>query len=49
MVLYQEGGDYGIDIKKSIWYNLEVLEHNSVIFECKEESFAPYKQEGFLW
>ena len=36
VVLCQEEGRYGVDIKKGVWHNLESMEPDSVIFECKE-------------
>ena len=48
VVLCQEDGRYGVDIPKNVWHNLEALESNSVIFECKEGPFVPHEQEGIL-
>ena len=48
IVLCQEEGRYGVDIKKGVWHNLESLEPNSVIFECKEGPFVPHELEGVL-
>ena len=48
MVLCQEEGRYGVDIKKGVWYNLESLDPDSVIFECKEGPFVPHEVEGIL-
>ena len=47
-VLCQEDGRYGVDIPKNVWHNLEALEADSVIFECKEGPFAPHEVEGIL-
>ena len=47
-VLCHEEGRYGVDIPKNVWHNLESLEPNSVIFECKEGPFVPHEQEGIL-
>lgn len=48
VVLSQEEGRYGVDIKKNVWHNLESLESGSVIFECKEGPFVPHEQEGIM-
>lgn len=48
VVLCQEEGRYGVDIKKGVWHNLESLEPDSVIFECKEGPFVPHEEEGVL-
>jgi cupin fold WbuC family metalloprotein len=48
VVLCQEEGRYGVDIKKGVWHNLESLEPDSVIFECKEGPFVPHEVEGVL-
>lgn len=48
VVLSQEDGLYGVDIPKNVWHNLESLEPDSVIFECKEGPFVPHEQEGVL-
>ena len=48
VVLCQEEGRYGVDIKKGVWHNLKSLEPDSVIFECKEGPFVPHEVEGFL-
>ena len=41
-------GKYGVNIFKGIWHNIEVLEPDSVFFECKEGPYAPHDQEGIL-
>lgn len=41
-------GRYGVNIPKGIWHNLEAIEPNSVIFECKEGPFVPHEVEGVL-
>lgn len=41
-------GRYGVNIPKGIWHNLESLEPDSVIFECKEGPFVPHEVEGIL-
>ena len=46
VVLCHEDGLYGVDIKKVMWHNLEALEPNSVIFECKEGPFVQQEDEG---
>lgn len=48
VVLCQEEGRYGVDIKKGVWHNLESMEPDSVIFECKEGPFVPHEVEGIL-
>ena len=48
VVLRQEGGNYGVDIRKNVWHKLESLESGSVIFECKEGPFVPHEEEGRL-
>ena len=42
VVLCAEDGIYGVDIPKNVWHNLESLEPNSVIFECKEGPYVPH-------
>ncbi len=48
IVLNPEKGQYGVDIPKGIWHNLESLESGSVFFECKEGPFVPHEEEGIL-
>ena len=48
VVLCQEEGRYGVDIKKGVWHNLESMAPDSVIFECKEGPFVPHEEEGIL-
>lgn len=48
VILSQEEGHYGVDIPKNVWHNLESIEPDSVIFECKEGPFVPHEQEGIL-
>ena len=48
VVLCPEDGLYGVDIPKGVWHNLESLEPDSVIFECKEGPFVPHEVEGIL-
>ena len=48
VVLCQEDGRFGVDIPKNVWHNLESLEPESVIFECKEGPFVPHEEEGIL-
>ena len=48
VVLCQEEGRYGVDIKKGVWHNLESMAPDSVIFECKEGPFVPHEVEGIL-
>ena len=46
--LCPEDGLYGVDIKKGVWHNLESMEPDSVIFECKERPFVPHEVDGIL-
>ena len=46
--LCPEDGLYGVDIKKGVWHNLESMEPDSVIFECKEGPFVPHEVDGIL-
>ena len=46
VVLCQEEGRYGVDIKKGVWHKLESLELGSVVFECKEGPFVEDEVEG---
>ena len=48
VVLCQEDGCYGVDIPKGVWHNIEALEPNSVIFECKQGPFVEHEVEGVL-
>jgi cupin fold WbuC family metalloprotein len=48
VVLCQEDGRYGVDIPKNVWHNLEAMEPNSVIFECKEGPFVEHEVDGIL-
>lgn len=48
VVLSQEDGGYGVDIPKGVWHNLESLEPDSVIFECKEGPFVAHDVDGIL-
>jgi cupin fold WbuC family metalloprotein len=48
VILSQEDGRYGVDIPKNVWHNLESLESESVIFECKEGPFVPHEKDGIL-
>ena len=48
VVLCPEEGKYGVDIPRNVWHNLEAIEPNSVIFECKEGPFVPHEAEGIL-
>lgn len=34
--------------RKGVWHNLESLEPDSVIFECKEGPFVPHEVEGVM-
>lgn len=46
--LCPEEGRYGVDIPKNVWHNLEAIEPDSVIFECKEGPFVAHEEEGIL-
>lgn len=46
--LCPEEGFYGVNIPKGVWHNLEALEPNSVLFECKEGPFVPHEEDGIL-
>lgn len=48
VMLCPEEGLYGVDIPKGVWLNLESMEPDSVIFECKEGPFVPHEVEGIL-
>ena len=48
VVLCQEAGCYGVDIPKGVWHNIEAMEPNSVIFECKQGPFVEHEVEGVL-
>ena len=48
VVLCQEDGCYGVDIPKGVWHNIEAMEPNSVIFECKQGPFVEHEVEGIL-
>ena len=48
VVLCPEEGRYGVDIPKNVWHNLESMEPDSVIFECKEGPFVPHEKDGIL-
>lgn len=48
VILSHEDGLHGVDIKKGVWHNLESLQENSVIFECKEGPFVPHEVDGIL-
>ena len=48
VVLSQESDNYGVDIPKNVWHNVECLESGSVFFECKEGPFVEHEVEGVL-
>ena len=48
VVLCQEDGCYGVDKPKGVWHNIEAMEPNSVIFECKQGPFVEHEVEGVL-
>ena len=39
--LFKEYDYYRVDIPKGVWYNLEAMVSDSVIYEWKEKSFVP--------
>ena len=41
-------GRYGVNILKGVWHTIEVMEANSVIFECKEGPFVEHEEDGIL-
>ena len=48
VMLCAEEGRYGANILKGVWHTIEVLELDSVIFECKEGPFVPHEEDGIL-
>ena len=48
VILNPEEGLYGVDIPKGVWHNLEAIEPDSVIFECKEGPFVEHEVDGIL-
>ena len=48
VVLWASEGRYGVDIPKGVWHNIEAMEPDSVIFECKEEPFVEHEVDGIL-
>ena len=48
IVLCPEEGKYGVNISKGVWHTIEVIEPNSVIFECKEGPFVKHEVDGIL-
>ena len=48
IILDPQEGRYGVDIPRNVWHNLEALEPDSVIFECKEGPFVEHEVEGIL-
>lgn len=48
IVLSPTEGRYGVNVEKNVWHTVEALEHNSVIFECKEGPYVPHEVEGVL-
>jgi cupin fold WbuC family metalloprotein len=40
--------NYGVHIPANQWHSLEVLEHNSVIFEVKEGPYTPLTDKDIL-
>jgi len=41
-------GVYGVNIPKGVWHTITVLEPGTVIFECKDEPYAPLGEEDIL-
>ena len=37
-----------MNILKGVWHTIEVMEANSVIFECKEGPFVEHEEDGIL-
>ena len=48
VVLCAEEGRYGVNIPKGVWHTVEVIEPDSVIFECKEGPFVEHEKDGVL-
>ena len=46
-LLSHEDGQYGVDIPKNVWHNVECLEP-SVLLECKEGPFVEHEVDGIL-
>lgn len=46
--LCAEEGRYGVNILKGVWHTIEVMEPDSVIFECKEGPFVEHEEDGIL-
>ena len=36
-------------VPKGVWHNLECLEPDTVIFECKDGAYEPIKEEDILY
>ena len=48
VVLSQESGNYGVDIPKNVWHEVELLEAGSGISECNEGTGVGHEVEGIL-
>ena len=48
VVLCPTEGKYGVNIPRGSWHNLECLEPDSVIFDCKDGPFVAHEAEGIL-
>lgn len=42
-------GKYGVHIPKGQWHTLEVLEHDTVIFEVKDGPYMPLEPEDLMY
>lgn len=48
VVLCPSSGQYGVDIPKNTWHDVECLETGSVLFEVKEGPFVEHEVDGIL-
>lgn len=48
IVLSPSSGQYGVDIPKNTWHDVECLETGSVLFEVKEGPFVEHEIDGVL-
>ncbi len=46
-VVSPDKGVYGLDIEKSVWHSLIVLEEDTVVYEIKQGPYAPLQPENF--
>jgi cupin fold WbuC family metalloprotein len=46
----QCNGEYicSVNTPKGVWHTIEVMEADSVIFECKQGAFVEHKVDGIL-